>query len=139
MITGMLRGVRSLYKAICVCVVSSIVGILVSLVIFHFQGRTLKNVKDDLLNDLETLNSQYKTPTTLPEKLNHFEKNYRRYMETANDYCRLLVHCKKLNTSKNRKKLEAELKKYNGKEWLNEELEQMLILMEKIEENKKKI
>ena len=107
--------------------------------IFHFQGRTLKDVKDDLLNDLETLNSQYKIPTTLPEKLNHFEKNYGRYTKAANDYCRLLVHCKKLGTSKNSKNLEVELKKYGGREWLNKELEQILMLIEKIEENQKKI
>jgi hypothetical protein len=60
-------------------------------------------------------------------------------MKTANDYSRLLVHCKKLNTSKNRKKLEAELKKYDGKEWVNCELERMLVIIEKIEENQKKI
>lgn len=78
-------------------------------------------------------------PTTLSGKLNHFEKNYERYMKTANDYSQLLVHCKKLSTSKNRKKLEAELKKYGGREWLNNELERMLVAIEKIEENQKKI
>ena len=78
-----------------------IIGIPISLVIFYFQGRTLKNVKDDLLNDLKTLNSQYKMPATLSGKLNHFEKNYGRYTKAANDYCRLLVHCKKSQEIRN--------------------------------------
>ena len=99
MIIGMLKGVLSLYRAICGYVGTIIIPIL--LVIFHFQGRTLKNVKDDLLNDLKTLNSQYKMPATLSGKLNHFEKNYGRYTKAANDYCRLLVHCKKSQEIRN--------------------------------------
>ena len=76
MIIGMLKGVLSLYRAICGYVGTIIIlGIIpILLVIFHFQGRTLKDVKDELLNDLETLNSQYKMPATLSGKLNHFEK-----------------------------------------------------------------
>lgn len=134
----MLRAVCLLYIKFCTVLCTAVA---LYICIFCFQGCPLKDVIRELLTELETY-LQFKgtrIPATLSGKLNHFEENYGRYMKTANDYCRLLGHCKKLNTLKNWKKLEAELKKYGGREWLNNELERMLVAIEKIEENQKKI
>ena len=109
----MLRAVCFLYIKFCTVLCTAVA---LYICIFCFQGCPLKDVIRELLTELETY-LQFKgtrIPATLSGKLNHFEENYGRYMKAANDYCRLLGHCKKLNTLKNWKKLENNLKNKNN-------------------------